>query len=261
MDGSPERSLLIDRLPEDSRLAAASPKISAVLPVFEEREGLPEVVAELERALQATGSSYEIVLVDDGSRDGSGDWIREASLTRTGIVGVHLVKRSGQSAALAAGFGMARGQIVITLDADGQNDPADIPLLLDRLENADVVSGVRRKREDSWVRRRSSRIANGVRRRVLGDSITDSGCSLKAYRRSALEGLPVFQGVHRFLPALCQFRGARVVEVLVNHRPRVRGVSKYGVGNRLGRGIHDLIGVLWLRARLLDYQIREVTHV
>jgi len=261
MDASPERSLLIDRLPEDSRLAAASPKISAVLPVFEEREALPEVVAELERALKATGFAYEIVLVDDGSRDGSGDWIREASLTRAGIIGIHLVKRSGQSAALAAGFRMARGQIVITLDADGQNDPADIPLLLERLENADVVSGVRRKREDSWVRRRSSRIANGVRRRVLGDSITDIGCSLKAYRRSALEGLPVFQGVHRFLPALCQFRGARVVEVLVNHRPRVRGVSKYGVGNRLGRGIHDLIGVLWLRARLLDYQIREVTHV
>jgi dolichol-phosphate mannosyltransferase len=150
---------------------------------------------------------------------------------------------------------------VITLDADGQNDPADIPLLLERLQNADVVSGIRRKREDSWLRRRSSRIANGVRRRVLGDTITDIGCSLKAYRRVALEGLPVFQNMHRFLPALCQFRGARVVEVHVNHRPRVRGVSKYGVGNRLGRGIHDLIGVLWLRARLLDYQIREVTHV
>lgn len=261
MDPSPERSLLIDRLPEDSRPAAASPKISVVLPIFEERDGLPDVVAELERVLQATALSYEVVLVDDGSKDGSGDWIREASLTRSGIVGVHLAKQSGQSAALVAGFRIARGEIVITLDADGQNDPADIPLLLERLRDADVVSGIRRKRQDSWLRRRSSRIANGVRRRVLGDSITDIGCSLKAYRRAALEGLPVFQNVHRFLPALCQFRGARVVEVLVNHRPRVRGVSKYGVGNRLWRGIHDLIGVLWLRARLLNYQIREVTHV
>jgi len=263
MDASPERSLLMDRLPETSRFAAATqdaPVLSAVLPVFEERESLPDVVAELEHALQATGHPYEIVLVDDGSKDGSGDWIREASLTRHGIVGVHLARQSGQSAALVAGLKVARGEIVITLDADGQNDPADIPLLLERLKDADVVSGVRRKRQDSWLRRRSSRMANGVRRRVLGDSITDIGCSLKAYRRSTLEGLPVFVGVHRFLPALCQFRGARVVEVLVNHRPRVRGVSKYGVGNRLARGIHDLIGVLWLRARLLNYQIREVTH-
>jgi dolichol-phosphate mannosyltransferase len=263
MDVSPKRSLLIDRLPETSPLAAASPEaavISAVLPVFEEKDSLPDVVAELEFALRATGHPYEIVLVDDGSKDGSGDWIREASLTRHGLVGVHLARQSGQSAALVAGLKVAHGEIVITLDADGQNDPADIPLLLERLKDADVVSGVRRKRQDSWLRRRSSRIANGVRRRVLGDSITDIGCSLKAYRRSTLEGLPVFVGVHRFLPALCQFRGARVVEVLVNHRPRVRGVSKYGVGNRLSRGIHDLIGVLWLRARLLNYQIREVTH-
>src|SRR5512138_3010990 len=263
MEPSTERSLVVDRLPEDSLLTAASPKsvvLSAVLPVFEERDSLPEDVDELERALRATGLTYEIILVDDGSKDESGAWIREASLTRPGIVGVHLARQSGQSAALVAGLKLVRGEIVITLDADGQNDPADIPLLLEKLRDADVVSGVRRKRQDSWLRRRSSRIANAVRRRVLGDTLTDIGCSLKVYRRATLEGLPVFVGVHRFLPALCQFRGARVAEVLVNHRPRVRGVSKYGVGNRLARGIHDLVGVLWLRARLLDYQIREVTH-
>jgi glycosyltransferase involved in cell wall biosynthesis len=263
MEPSPERSLLIDRSPEDVHLVAAAPStvaLSAVLPVFEERDSIPEVVDELERTLVATGLPYEIILIDDGSKDGSGEWIRDASLHRHGIVGVHLARQSGQSAALVAGLRVARGEVVVTLDADGQNDPADIPRLLDRLRDADVVSGVRAKRQDSWVRRRSSRIANAVRRRVLGDTLTDIGCSLKAYRRSTLEGLPVFVGVHRFLPALCQFRGARVVEVPVNHRPRVRGISKYGVGNRLARGIHDLVGVLWLRARLLNYQIREVTH-
>src|SRR5205814_1801791 len=125
------------------------------------------------------------------------------------------------------------------------------------LENADVVSGIRAGRQDSWVRLVSSRIANTVRRWGLGDRITDIGCSFKAYRRETLEGMPMFVGVHRFLPALCQFRGARVVEVPVSHRARRHGVSKYGVANRLWRGIHDLIGVSWLKVRLIRYSIRK----
>jgi len=147
--------------------------------------------------------------------------------------------------------------VVVTLDADLQNDPADIPDLLAALAGADVVSGVRARRHDSWIRLVSSRIANATRRAVLGDKVTDIGCSLKAYRRDVLVGLPMFVGVHRFLPALCQFRGARVVEVPVHHRPRTRGVSKYGMGNRLWRGIHDLIGVSWLKVRLLRYRVRS----
>jgi dolichol-phosphate mannosyltransferase len=148
--------------------------------------------------------------------------------------------------------------VLVTLDADLQNDPADIPALLAALEGADVVSGVRATRQDDWLRRVSSRVANGVRRATLGDRVTDIGCSLKAYRREAIEGLPLFVGAHRFLPALCQFRGARVVEIPVPHRPRRHGVSKYGVGNRLFRGIRDLLGVRWLKSRLLRYKIREV---
>ena len=154
----------------------------------------------------------------------------------------------------------ASGDIILTLDADGQNDPASIPQLLSALETADVVSGVRERRADSWRRRVSSRIANSVRRAVIGDTISDVGCSLKAYRREALEDLPLFVGAHRFLPALCQFRGARVAEVPVLHRPRRSGISKYGVGNRLFRGLRDLLGVRWLKSRLLRHKIRRVTH-
>src|SRR5262249_21767019 len=143
--------------------------------------------------------------------------------------------------------------------ADLQNDPADLPRVLEALEQVDVVSGVRAERRDTPIRRVSSRVANGVRRAVLGDHLTDIGCSLQAYRREALEGLPTFQGVHRFLPALCQFRGARVVEIPVRHRPRTHGTSKYGVSNRLWRGLYDLIGVRWLKSRLLSANSREVS--
>ena len=132
-----------------------------------------------------------------------------------------------------------------------------VPRLLAALDGFDVVSGIRQKRQDSWVRLISSRIANATRRAWIGDSVTDIGCSFKAYRRPALDGLPMFNGVHRFLPALCVMRGARLVEVPLTHRPRRAGVSKYGVTNRLGRGFYDLIGVRWLRSRLLRARVRE----
>jgi glycosyltransferase involved in cell wall biosynthesis len=173
------------------------------------------------------------------------------------VVPLILEKNAGQSAALAAGLSRVRGDIVVTIDADLQNDPADLPRLLAALAHADVVSGVRAKRNDSWVRLVSSRIANSVRRAVLGDPVTDIGCSFKAYRREVLEGLPMFVGVHRFLPALCVFRGARFAEVELNHRARQHGVSKYGVGNRLWRGLADLNGVLWLKSRMVRYRIRD----
>jgi glycosyltransferase involved in cell wall biosynthesis len=169
---------------------------------------------------------------------------------------LRLERNAGQSAALAAGLLRARGDAVVTLDADLQNDPADIPMLLEALDQADVVSGVRARRHDSWIRLVSSRVANATRRAVIGDTITDIGCSLKAYRREALADLPMFVGVHRFLPALCGFRGARLVERPVRHRPRTMGVSKYGMSNRLWRGLHDLIGVAWLKRRLVRYRVR-----
>ena len=231
--------------------------LSVVVPAYNERENLAPLLSELIAALEATGHSFEIVMVDDGSTDGSAEWLRDAALRDARLRVLVLAGNVGQSAALAAGLARVRGSIVITLDADLQNDPADLPKLLAALDGADVVSGIRAGRRDSWLRRVSSRIANGVRRAALGDHITDIGCSFKAYRREALEGIPMFVGVHRFLPALCQFRGARVVEVRVSHRARRHGVSKYGVSNRLWRGLHDLVGVSWLKVRLIRYTIRR----
>ena len=233
------------------------PQLSAVVPAYNEVESLPQLLTELRAALDGAGQPWELVLVDDGSTDGTGELLRAEAARVPRLAVVRFEKNAGQSAALAAGLQRARGDVVVTLDADLQNDPADIPDLLAALAGADVVSGVRARRHDSWIRLVSSRIANATRRAVLGDKVTDIGCSLKAYRRDVLVGLPMFVGVHRFLPALCQFRGARVVEVPVHHRPRTRGVSKYGMGNRLWRGIHDLIGVSWLKVRLLRYRVRS----
>ena len=233
------------------------PQLSAVVPAYNVVESLPQLLTELKAALDATGRAGALVLVDDGSTDGTGELLRAEAARDPRLAVVRFEKNAGQSAALAAGLQRARGDVVVTLDADLQNDPADIPDLLAALAGADVVSGVRARRHDSWIRLVSSRIANATRRAVLGDKVTDIGCSLKAYRRDVLVGLPMFVGVHRFLPALCQFRGARVVEVPVHHRPRTRGVSKYGMGNRLWRGIHDLIGVSWLKVRLLRYRVRS----
>ncbi len=233
------------------------PEISVVIPAFNEVESVPVLVTEVRAALEATGRSWELVLVDDGSTDGTTERIRAAAAAEPRIRPVVLAANGGQSAALAAGFARVRGRIVVTLDADLQNDPADLPLVLAALEHADVVSGIRGRRQDSPLRLFSSRLANAFRRAVLGDPVTDIGCSFKAYRREVLEGLPMFVGVHRFLPALCVFRGARLAEVELTHRPRRHGVSKYGVSNRLWRGLHDLLGVRWLRSRLVRYRVRD----
>ena len=232
------------------------PQLSAVVPAYNEVECLPTLLAELSAALETTARTWEMLLVDDGSTDGTGEAMAAAAAREPRIRVLRLEKNAGQSAALAAGLVRARGDVVVTLDADLQNDPGDIPVLLAALAGADVVSGVRGQRNDSWIRLASSRVANATRRAVIGDRITDIGCSLKAYRREALLDLPMFVGVHRFLPALCAFRGARVVEVPVRHRARTLGRSKYGMGNRLWRGLHDLVGVSWLKRRLVRYRVR-----
>jgi hypothetical protein len=190
------------------------PRISAVVPAYNEVECLPVLVTELRAALESTGRTWEMVLVDDGSGDGTGEAMLAEAARDPRIRVLRLERNAGQSAALAAGLLRAHGEVLVTMDADLQNDPADIPALLAALEHADVVSGVRATRRDDWVRRISSRVANGVRRVVLGDRITDIGCSLKAYRREVLEGLPMFVGVHRFparavrVPGLSCDRGA-----------------------------------------------------
>ena len=231
--------------------------LSAVVPVHNERDSLETLVDELRSALDATRQSWEIVLVDDASSDGSTERIRDAAGRDARVRAVMLARWAGQSAAIVAGLERAGGRVIVTLDADLQNDPADLPKLLAALEHADVVSGIRAMRRDRASRRMASSVANAVRRAVLGDTVTDIGCSFKAYRREALAGLPGFVGVHRFLPALCQLRGARLAEVVVGHRERRYGTSKYGVTNRLWRGVHDLAGVHWLKSRLLPPQARD----
>jgi len=165
--------------------------------------------------------------------------------------------RHGQTAALDAGFRAVRGEVTVTLDADLQNDPADIPSLLAWLDRADVVNGVRQRRRDSVVRRLSSRIANGVRNRVTGEAVTDVGCSLRVMRSEYLRRVKLFRGMHRFLPTLLRMEGARVVEVPVAHRARRYGASKYGIRDRLWVGLTDLAAVRWMQARALRYRKTE----
>ena len=239
----------------------APPALSIVIPVYNERESLPPLLDELEGMLSRMGERAEIVLVDDQSADGTREWINDVASRHPRVRGLLLDRHEGQSAAFAAGFARARGDILITMDADGQNDPADLPALVAPLaRGADVVSGVRSTRRDTWRRRASSRFANRVRQIVLGDTITDVGCSLKAYRRSAIEGLPYFRGIHRYLPAFCQFRGARIVEIPVHHRPRSHGRSKYGIFDRLWAGLADLWGARWLKSRLIRSRAEEILH-
>jgi len=232
---------------------ASHPKISLVVPAFNEEESLAPLLAEIRAALDPVAPDWELLLIDDGSTDGTLGEMRRLQAEEPRVRVLRHRRNAGQSAALALGFRAARGEVVVTLDADLQNDPADIPSLLAELDRGyDVVSGVRRERRDDWLRRVSSRIANAVRNWATDESITDVGCSLKAYRREFLDPLPMFTGMHRFLPTLVRWNGARVSEIAVGHRPRRHGVAKYGVGNRLFRALADLFAVRWMRRRWID---------
>lgn len=224
--------------------------LSVVAPVYDELENLRPLYERVRTALEG-GVSWELVLVDDGSRDGSAELIRDLALEDPRVRGVYFRRNSGQSAATVAGLLASRAPLVATLDADLQNDPADLPALLEALGDADAVVGYRVQRRDSWVRRASSRVANRVRNWVCGDDIRDTGCSLKIFRREALESVPRFNGMHRFLPTLLGYLGYRVLQHPVGHHPRTAGESKYGIGNRLGRGLADLFGVRWMRSRVI----------
>jgi glycosyltransferase involved in cell wall biosynthesis len=214
--------------------------VTVVIPVFNERENLPPLYSEIASSLK--NMRHEMIFVDDGSLDGSREILRDLARQDPNVTAVLLSRNFGQTAALAAGFLAARGEIVIPLDGDGQNDPRDIPRLLEKMtEGFDVVSGWRKKRHDAfWSRRVPSALANGVISQVTGVPLHDFGCTLKAYRRSHLANLKLHGEMHRFLPAWCAWRGARITEVEVNHRPRTRGQSKYGIG-RTFKVILDLL--------------------
>lgn len=230
------------------------PPVSVVIPCFNEGDNIAALIAEVVRALNS--SDCEIIVVDDCSTDHTAAELQRLSQEYAGTLrGVRHLKNSGQSAALCTGVDAATSSWIATLDGDGQNDPADLPGLLDaasRLAGRHthfVVCGHRVQRRDTWLRRVSSVIANRVRAYVLSDTTPDTGCGLKVFPRQTFLALPRFDHMHRFIPALVQRGGGYSVSVPVHHRPRVHGVSKYGVGNRLWVGIVDLLGVSWLIAR------------
>ena len=234
------------------------PEISVVIPVCNEAENVAPLAGEIVRALG--GREFEILFVDDGSTDATAAAVQ--ACRDGGVPQIRLLRhsfRSGQSAAVHSGVRQARAEWIATLDGDGQNDPADIPALLAARGDAQLVMGNRvGRRRDTWLRRLQSRVANGVRASLLGDGTPDTGCGIKLMHRETFLALPRFDHMHRFLPALFQRAGAKVVSVPVNHRPRERGVSKYGLLDRLWVGIVDIFGVMWLQRRYkAGLEVRE----
>lgn len=230
-------------------MTTSDPMISVVIPVYNEEDNLDPLLDELFPILNDLGAGFEVICVDDASTDSSVAVLRELKGKYSELRIVQHLMNCGESAAEATGFANARGEWIVTIDGDQQNDPADIPALLEASKNVDAVCGVRQKREDDWVKRISSRIANGFRNWVTKDVIADAGCTFRALRREALREVPVFNGMHRFLPTLMRLQGFKVIEIPVNHRPRTRGESKYGIGNRMLRGLVDCFAILWFNKR------------
>ncbi|MGE0492626.1 MAG: glycosyltransferase family 2 protein [Vulcanimicrobiota bacterium] len=248
---SPKRSLELARGPSPRQ-----PGLSVVIPMFNEADNLARLLAELRAALDPLGLDYELVFVDDASRDESVNLLRPELGDR--IRCVCLAENRGQSVAMEVGLRAARYDRVVLMDADLQNDPADIPKLLERLEYFDAAYGVRAKRKDTAWKRFSSRVANRLRGRLLGDQSSDTGCTLKAFRGEVVDRLTLFRGMHRFIPALVKMEGFTACELPVNHRDRHAGVTKYGTFDRLKQSLPDLFGVLWLKSRYADFTAREV---
>jgi len=228
-----------------------------VVPVYDERDNLEPLHRELSAALAEVKGGVEFVYVDDGSRDGSAEVLAGLAARDERVRVLRFAANTGQTAAFAAGFEAARGEVVATLDADLQNDPADLPRLLAALDGADVVNGVRQGRRDSFVRKLSSRIGNGFRNWMTHESVTDVGCSLRVMRTAQLRRVKLYRGMHRFLPTLLRLEGARVIELPVSHRPRRHGRSKYGIGNRLFVGLADVFAVRWMQQRQLHWRLRD----
>jgi len=233
--------------------------LSVVIPVYNEEASLTPLWSELRVVLAGLGLAFEVVFVDDGSRDRSAEIIRSFREADRRVRLVRLKTNGGETAATDAGFKAARGSRVVVMDADLQNDPADIPMLLAHLDHWDAVTGwrVNRAAGDNFVRRASSRVANRIRNWVSDETIQDSGCTFRAFRRDCLRELVLYRGFHRFIPTLLKMRGYRVIEVPVGHRPRRFGRSKYGVLSRAFVAFADLLVIRWMNARFLRYEIVE----
>jgi len=228
-----------------------APEISIVAPLWNESSNVLPLAEQVLAAWRNEGREIELVLVDDASTDGTWERILQARGADARVRGLRHLVHSGQSAALWTGFKASRGNLIATLDGDLQNDPADLPRLLAELTDCDLVCGVRTNRMDNTLRRFSSAVARVARKTVLGVDFRDTGCNLRVFKRSVLATIPAFDGFHRFMPILAQGAGAVVKEVSVVHHPRKAGQSKYGVWNRLGRGMYDLAALRWFRKRQL----------
>lgn len=242
-----------------SRSRMSGHGFSVVIPVFNELDNIEPLLLEITQACQDL-PYYEIVVVDDCSNDGTYEKLKSLKAKMSQIQLLRHVRNAGQSISVIDGVRAAKFSWIITLDGDGQNDPADIPRLIQELQNHGfdekvLVAGFRNKRQDNWLRLLSTKVANRIRSNLLKDDCPDSGCGLKLFAQVTFLQLPLFNHVHRFLPALFKRAGGQVLNVKVNHRPRLRGVSKYGVMNRLWVGIVDLFGVAWLMRRPIKSEI------
>lgn len=232
-------------------------EISIVVPVFNEEENLPILISKLVEVLNQIGRPFEMVFIDDGSSDRSRKVLKEMTSRHPFLRIIGFKENCGLSAALVAGMREAQGEKIVTLDSDLQNDPADIPKLLECLDQCDMATGWRQKREDTWLKRISSKIANTIRNRLSDEEIKDSACTLRAFKKECIQSIPVFNGMHRFLSTLVKMEGYRIMEVPVSHHPRRFGKSKYNIRNRLWRSLIDLLAVRWMKRRHIHYDIEE----
>ncbi|MBD0316304.1 MAG: glycosyltransferase family 2 protein [Nitrospiraceae bacterium] len=239
----------------------SAPWASVIIPIKDERENLSPLLASLVKVIDqyelSRSRPYEMILVDDGSTDGSSEELDSLAARYPQVRVFHFDRNYGKTCALDAGFKKSAGDIIIQIDGDLQQDSEDILKLLPYTASYDVVCGWRQERQDGLVKKLSSRIANRVRNRFTNDGVHDTGCPLKLFRRPVLERIPLFEGLHRFFPALALMHGFTVTEVPVRHYPRIHGVSKYGMGNRLFKSLYDLIAVRWMQNRVLRYKFRE----
>ena len=232
-------------------------EISVVVPVYNEEGNLPRLIPKLIGVLKSLGRSWEMIFVDDGSTDGSTKILRDMASEHPSLRVVRFRENRGLSTALVAGMREARGEIIVTLDSDLQNDPGDIPKLLAYLDRYDMATGWRQKREDSWLKKIASGVGNAVRNWLTGEKIRDSACTLRAFKKECVKEIAVFNGMHRFLSTLVKMEGYRIIEVPVSHHPRRFGKSKYNIRNRMVRSFVDLLAVGWMKRRAIRYEIEE----
>jgi len=231
---------------------------SLVVPVYNEEENIYPLYEKVTDMARKNSLEYELIYVDDGSNDRSRQYIDELAEKDSCVKKLFFTKNNGQSAAVAAGIKKASMPAIVTIDADLQNDPYDIPAFLKELESFDIVCGYRKKRQDNIIRQVSSRVANRVRNYFTKDNLKDIGCALRAYRADCgVKDIFFFNGIHRFIPAIMIFKGCSITEIPTNHHPRIHGVSKYTLFNRLFKVIYDLFGVQWMKSRWIDYKIEQ----